>query len=72
MGPFGGLVLEEDIYTQSVNVNILYTSLTAGLGYQDKGMKLDAKFLMGPETGLDTSGYKGLSLDAEIQGTIFL
>jgi hypothetical protein len=68
----GGLIVEEDQYTQSVNLNVLATSVTTGLGYEDKGMKLDSKFILGPETGLDGSIYKALSLDVEIQGTFFL
>ncbi len=68
----GGLILEEDVYSQSVNVDILATSVTAGLGYEDKGMKLDGKFVFGPQTGLNGWAYNGLSVDAEIQGTFFL
>ncbi len=68
----GGMVIEEDIYSQSVNLDVLQTLLTTGLGYEDKGMKLDGKFILGPETGLDGSIYKSLSLDAEIQGTFYL
>lgn len=68
----GGLVVEEDIYTANAGLNVLDTSVTTGLGYQDKGLKLDGKFIVGPVTGLDGTSYKGLSLDGEIQGTIFL
>ncbi len=68
----GGLIVEEDIYTQSVNLDVLETLLTAGLGYEDKRMKLDSKFILGPATGLEGSIYKSLSLDAEFQGTFFL
>jgi hypothetical protein len=68
----GGLIVEEDVYSQSVNVDILDSSVTAGLGYQDKGMKVDGKFILGPQTGLNGWAYNGLSVDAELQGTFFL
>ncbi len=68
----GGLIAEEDIYTQSVNLNSINTSATVGVGYQDKGIRLDNKFLLGPGVSLDNVSHYGLSLGAEIQGTLFL
>jgi hypothetical protein len=68
----GGLIVEEDIYNQIGNLSVLDTLVSAGLGYEDKGLKLDGKFSVGPESGLDGSSFKGITLDAEIQGTFFL
>ncbi len=70
----GGLIVEEDVYSQSANQTILNTSAVAGLGYEDKGMKLDTKFLIGQEANLNylVDNTYTLLLDVEIQGTLFL
>jgi hypothetical protein len=70
----GGLIVEEDVYSQSANQTILNTSAVAGLGYEDQGLRLDTKFLIGQEANLNylVDNTYTLLLDAEIQGTLFL
>jgi hypothetical protein len=70
----GGLIVEEDIYSQDADQTILNTSAVAGLGYEDKGLKLDTKFLFGQEANLNylIADTYTLLLGIEIQGTLFL
>jgi hypothetical protein len=70
----GGLIVEEDVYSQSADQTILATSAVAGLGYGDKGLKLDTKFLIGQEANLNylVDNTYTLLLGVEIQGTLFL
>lgn len=70
----GGLIVEDDIYSQSADQTILNTSAVAGLGYEDKGLKLDTKFLLGQEANLNylIADTYSLLLGIEIQGTLFL
>ena len=68
----GGLIAEEDIFTQSVNLNSLNASAVMGVGFEDKGIRLDSKFLLGQGVSLDNLSHNVISLGAEIQGTLFL
>lgn len=70
----GGLIVEDDVYSQAGHQTILKTSAVAGLGYEDKGLKLDTKFLVGQDANLNYSiaDNYSLLLGIEIQGTLFL
>ncbi len=68
----GGLVMEDDIYTVSKDLNTLYLDLTSGLGYEDKNLRLDAKGVLGEGVNVNNSGSNSLQTEAELQGTFFL
>lgn len=67
-----GLVVEDDIYSESMNQTTLTATGTVGLGFQNPGVKLDTKFLLGQGNNLSGEYGQTTLLGAEIQGTFFL
>lgn len=67
-----GLVVEEDVYTQSVNLQTLNSSFVAGVGFKTTGFKFDAKLSLGQTFDINNSNNSTLLTGAGLSGTLFL